>query len=65
MCMPAAKDCGDVAVVSGVNLYMLVTAFNGRRHDKLEKLVEKMIAAGRRSVADVKAVFRSRAASGT
>jgi PTS system mannose-specific IIA component len=64
VCMPPAKDCADVSVVSGVNLYMLITAFNGRRQDTLEKLVEKMLVAGKRSVADVKEVFRTKAGTG-
>ena len=58
--MPLSKDLPEVAVVSGVNLYMLVTAFNHRRSDSKEDLVEKVLDAGRRAIVDIKAKFLGR-----
>lgn len=55
--IPVCKDRPRVAVVSGVNLYMLVTAFNHRASAGLEDLTEKILSAGRRAVTDVKAAF--------
>ncbi|MFC1678842.1 PTS sugar transporter subunit IIA [Elusimicrobiota bacterium] len=55
------KELPLVHVVSGVNLYMLVTAFNFRRTLSARELVEKMLEAGRRAVADVKSILATRA----
>ncbi|MFA5139563.1 MAG: hypothetical protein WC728_10060 [Elusimicrobiota bacterium] len=55
--IPLCKDRPRVAVISGVNLYMLVTAFNNRSSAGLEDLTEKILSAGRRAVADVKGAF--------
>jgi mannose PTS system EIIA component len=55
--MPIAKDFPGVRVISGVNLYMLVTAFNHRRAASIEELTEKVLSAGRRAIADIKAMF--------
>lgn len=55
--MPLSKDMPKVSVVSGVNLYMLVTAFNHRRQTPMEELVEKMLCAGKRAIVDVKSKF--------
>lgn len=59
--MPLVKDRPDARVVSGVNLYMLVTAFNRRRTAGVDELAEAMIEAGRRAIVDVKGLFLSRA----
>lgn len=59
--MPLVKDRPDARVVSGVNLYMLVTAFNRRRSAGLDELADAMIEAGRRAIVDVKSLFLSRA----
>ncbi len=59
--MPIVKDMDDVCIVSGVNLYMLVAAFNARRTAKLEDLAQNMLAAGRRAIADVKSMFLMKA----
>lgn len=58
--MPLARSSERVAVLSGLNLYMLVTAFNYRGSAALPALVEKVLAAGRRSIADMKAEFLAR-----
>lgn len=58
--MPLSKDLPGVVVVSGVNLYMLVTAFNGRANLSLEDLREKVLAAGKRAIADIKSSFMAK-----
>lgn len=60
LAMPLVKDMPDVGVVSGLNLYMLVTAFNHRKTVGREELIEKMVSCGRRSVTDLKSVFLTR-----
>lgn len=54
------RELPGVHVISGVNLYMLVTAFNFRKTASAAALVEKMIEAGKRAVADVKTLFAAR-----
>ena len=56
---PAVKDAARVEMVSGVNLYMLVSAFNHRDDMPLEKLVEKTLSDGQKSIRDIRAMFVS------
>lgn len=58
--LPVVKDLPGAQVVSGVNLYMLVAAFNNRDAASGAELAEKMIEAGRRAVADVKKLLTAR-----
>ena len=51
--VPAAAGKKNTRVISGVNLYMLVTAFNHRRDTPLDDLAEKIIADGKKSIADI------------
>ena len=44
---PMVKDTPRCEMISGVNLYMLVTAFSHRGNLPLERLVEKVAAASR------------------
>ena len=60
--MPLARSRCKIGVVSGVNLYMLVTAFNYRSGATLEELVERMVAAGKKSISDMKSMFLARRA---
>ncbi len=46
-----------VEIVSGVNLYMLLSAFINRRQMSLEELVRKVLHDGAKSVANAKALF--------
>jgi PTS system mannose-specific IIA component len=55
--MPLSKDLPKVSVVSGVNLYMLVTAFNHRRGSAMEDFIDKVLSAGRRAIVDIKSKF--------
>ena len=57
---PLIKDRRGVELVGGVNLYMLVSAFTHREEPVLEKFVEKVVADGRKSVADIRQMFLSR-----
>lgn len=52
--LPVVKDLPGAHVVSGVNLYMLVSAFNSREGLDAAALAERMLDCGRRAVADVK-----------
>lgn len=60
--MPLVKDMERVRVISGVNLYMLVAGFGARRQVGVEELAEKMLACGRKAIADIKAAFLSKTA---
>ena len=56
---PIVKDLPRVEVISGINLYMLVSGFS-HRELPLEKLVEKVVADGQRSIKDIRQMFVSR-----
>lgn len=48
----------NIYVVSGVNLYMLITAINNRDNaSSIEEYVEKLISSGKNSIVDVKEKF--------
>ncbi|MCX5787073.1 MAG: hypothetical protein NTX64_00995 [Elusimicrobia bacterium] len=57
----AAKDMPGVRVLSGLNLYMLISGFGNRRTLGLEELAAKMLADGQRSIRDMKAALLSKA----
>lgn len=54
---PLIKETSRVEMVSGVNLYMLISAFSRRQDTPLAELVPKIIADGQRSIRDVRAMF--------
>lgn len=58
--LPSAKSLDDVAVVSGLNLTMLITAFAHRKTLGLAELTAKILADGRRSIKDIKAALLSK-----
>ncbi|MDE2291206.1 MAG: hypothetical protein KGL53_03915 [Elusimicrobia bacterium] len=58
--LPAVKELPAAAVVSGVNLYMLVSAFNAREGLDAAALAQRMIDCGRRAVADVKQMLAAK-----
>ncbi len=60
---PLIKDAQRVEMISGVNLYMLVSAFSQRERMGLEKLVEKIVADGQKSIRDVRVMYFSTAGS--
>jgi len=55
--IPIAKDLPDVRVVSGINLYMLVSAFRLRTAATLDAVVGSMLADGQKSIRDMKAAL--------
>lgn len=57
LAFPLIKDRRRVELVSGVNLYMLVSAFSHRDALPLERLVEKIIADGQKSIRDIRQMF--------
>jgi len=60
---PLIRDEKKVEMISGVNLYMLVSGFSGREQLPLPQLVAKVVADGQKSIRDIRALFV--AASGT
>lgn len=54
---PLVKDAPNVELVSGVNLYMLISAFSHRGRLNLDRLVEKIVADGQKSIRDVRQMF--------
>lgn len=54
---PLIRGEKRVEMVSGVNLYMLVSAFGQRDRLPLERLVEKVVADGQKSIRDIRAMF--------
>jgi len=54
---PVVKDAPRVEMISGVNLYMLVSAFNHRGDTPLPNLVEKVLADGQKSIRDIRHMF--------
>lgn len=54
---PLVKDGAGVELLSGVNLYMLVSAFSNRAALPLPKLVDKILADGQKSVRDIRQMF--------
>ena len=60
--LPLVKDLPRVAVISGINLYMIISAFNARAARlPLEEAVRKILADAARSIRDIKAVLRAAA----
>lgn len=54
---PLIRNEHRVEMVSGVNLYMLISAFGHRTDMSVEKLVEKVVADGQKSIRDIRAMF--------
>jgi mannose PTS system EIIA component len=59
LALPIVKDAPRVEMISGVNLYMLVSAFNHRDDMALPKLVEKILADGQKSIRDIRHMLAS------
>ncbi len=60
---PLVRNESRVEMISGVNLYMLISAFGHRGDMTLEKLVEKVVADGQKSIRDIRAMFLAAAGS--
>lgn len=54
---PLIRDEKHVEMISGVNLYMLISAFSYRGQLPLSKLVEKVVADGQKSIRDIRVMF--------
>lgn len=59
---PLVKDLSKAEMITGVNLYMLVTAFSHRGDMTLDALVEKVISDGQKSIRDIRRMFLARVA---
>ncbi len=64
LAFPLVKDAPRTEMVSGVNLYMIVSAFSHRGRLTLERLLEKVVADGQKSIRDVRSIFQLAAAGG-
>ena len=51
------KDLSGVEMISGVNLYMLVSAFSHRSGCALSELVLKVLSDGQKSIKDIRQMF--------
>jgi mannose/fructose-specific phosphotransferase system component IIA len=60
LAFPLVKNAPRVEMITGVNLYMLVSAFGHRADTALSALVEKVLADGQKSVCDVRRRFLAR-----
>ncbi|MBI5622488.1 MAG: PTS fructose transporter subunit IIA [Elusimicrobia bacterium] len=60
LAFPVVKDKAKTELVSGVNLAMLVTAFNHRSDMTLAELRDKVLKNGRGAVCDFKALVKER-----
>jgi len=60
LAFPLVQDMPNVEMVTGVNLYMLVSAFSRRCDCALPELVAKVIADGQRCICDVRSRFLAR-----
>ncbi len=54
---PLVRNERRAEMISGVNLYMLISAFGHRGDMAIEQLVEKVVADGQKSIRDVRAMF--------
>ena len=57
LAFPLIRNEKCVEMISGVNLYMLISAFSYRNRLSLEKLVEKIVMDGQKSIRDIRAMF--------
>lgn len=55
-CLPFLKR-DDVEIISGVNLYMIISACLNRKNMKINDLSKKIVADGRKNILDVKEIF--------
>lgn len=60
---PLIRDEQKVEMISGVNLYMLISGFSNRDHLPMPKLVEKIVSDGQKSIRDIRAMFTAAAGS--
>ena len=56
---PLAQKVQNAAVISGVNLNMVLAAFSYRGRMSVEELAHKVVEDGKKSVCDVKALFNA------
>ena len=57
LAFPLVKERPRVEMISGVNLYMLVSAFSHRDRLTLAALVDKVLADGQKSIKDIRRLF--------
>lgn len=55
--LPMAKDIAKSAVVCGVNINMLTSAFAYRENMRFEELVPKILEDGRKAICEVKSLL--------
>lgn len=55
---PLIQNYPKIQMISGVNLYMLVTAFNYRDMEDAEALSERVVRNGTRSIGDIRIMLQ-------
>lgn len=65
LAFPIIKDKPRVEIVSGVNLYMLISAFSHREDYGFRELIDKVIADGRKSICDIRPMFLAKTSGRT
>jgi len=58
---PLVQNAPKAEMITGLNLYMLVSAFGHRADYSLPELLEKVLADGQKSVCDIRRRFLARA----
>jgi len=61
--LPLVRDLPNVSVITGLNLYMLISAFARRKTGDHRQVAADMLQAGQRSIQDVGKKFSSHAHS--
>ena len=57
--IPLVDAMPDVSIVSGVNLYMLISAFRYRAHSSVAELTERLVKDGQKSIQDIRLLFKN------
>lgn len=61
--LPLVRGLANVSVITGLNLYMLISAFGRRKTGDRHQVAAEMLQAGQRSIQDVGKKFSSHAHS--
>lgn len=55
--LPLVKDLPKSAVICGININMLLSAFNHRKNMDFESLIRKIIEDGKKAIVEVKSLL--------
>jgi len=57
--LPLANNLEKSAVICGINISMIISAFSYRKNFNFEQLVEKILSDGKRSICEVKSLLKN------